>query len=139
MVAAMLSMASCSESQRREADDHNGREDGPTLPLAPDDSRLSDEDMKQLTDNTERFTGLGITISYGTPGVLLVEDGESVTLRELGEKGHCARFSTKTRSISLDGVTVGSDAVMISEELSMQWWRAKTTDESAVYFIINNN
>lgn len=136
-VALVLTLVSCGDGSRREPDDHNGREEHPESPVPDDGIRLTDEDMKQLADGTTRFAGLGLTLAYGTPGVMLTEDGESVVLRDLGEEGHCARFAVKVRGIELDGKTVGKDAVLIGDENGVQWWRALTDDKSSVYFVVS--
>ena len=133
----MIGMASCDDGSRREADDHNGREERPVTPVLPDGTHVDEEDLKQLADTSTRFSGLGVTLVYGEPGVLMVEDGESVVLRDLSEGGHYARFAVKVRGMELDGRTVGSNAVMIGEENGVQWWRAITEDKSRIYFVVS--
>ena len=134
---AVAFVSSCGDGSRREPDDHNGREERPESPVLDDGSRLTDEDVEQLADATARFSGAGVTLAYGTPGVMLTEDGEAIVLRDLSENGHWARFAIKVRGIELDGKTVGKDAVMIGEENGVQWWRAIMDDKSSIYFVVS--
>ena len=78
-------VVACGEGNRREPGEHNGREEGEERPELPDGSRLTEADMKELADATMRFSGDGVEIVYGSPGVLFVQDREctETTLREL--------------------------------------------------------
>lgn len=137
MVAVMLA-AGCSDDGRRDPGEHNGREEHPELPGGV---KLTDEDRKELQDAEPRFVGKGVSLRYGVPGVLIVEDDKSgdVSVRQLAENGHSARFSRKSRRMELDGVAVGVDAVKIGEADGMQWWKAVTDDGSAAYFVVSIN
>ncbi len=134
-------VVACGEGNRREPGEHNGREEGEERPELPDGSRLTEADRKELADATIRFSGDGVEIVYGSPGVLFVQDREctETTLRELSGAGHSARFSHDTRQIELDGCKIDGDAVMIGEDGKVQWWRALTNGNIAIYFVISNN
>lgn len=138
-VAVVMSVAAgCSDDDRRDPGGHNGREEHPELPAGV---KLTDEDRKELQDATPRFVGKGVALCYGVPGVLIVEDDRTsdVSIRELADDGHSARFSRKSRRMELDGTAVGVDAVKIGEADGMQWWRAASDDGSAVYFVVSIN
>lgn len=138
MVMAMSVAAGCSDDDRRDPGEHNGREEHPELPGGV---KLTDEDRKELQDATPRFVGKGVALCYGVPGVLIAEDDNTsdVSIRELAEDGHSARFSRKSRRMELDGTAVGVDAEKIGEADGMQWWRAASDDGSATYFVVSIN
>lgn len=135
----LLLAYSCGEDSRRDPGEHHGREEGSQQPVLPDGSHLTAADMKELGDTLVRFSGNGVLLSYGTPGVLLVVDDEAFTLRDLAEGGHSAEFSYKTRRIALDGMEIGHDAVKIGEDRDRQWWRATIEGNRAIYFVISIN
>lgn len=138
MVMAMSVAAGCSDDDRRDPGEHNGREEHPELPGGV---KLTDNDRNELRDATPRFVGRGVSLCYGAPGVLIVEDDRTydVSIRELAEDGHSARFSRKSRRMELDGAAVGADAVKIGEADGMQWWKAVTDDGSVIYFVVSIN
>lgn len=138
-VGILLVAVACSDDGRRDPGDHNGREEHPVSPVLPDGTRLTAQDIAELEDATPRCVGAGVSLCYGVPGVLVVADDESVSLRDLAADGRSARFSLKARSIELDGEIAGYDAVKIGENDDVQWWRASTGLDSVIYFVISNN
>ena len=97
-----------------------------------------------MKDNTARFSGRGIELRFGEPGILYTQsnDKERVSIRDLSSGGHLGSFSRKTRRMELDGETIAYDAVEIQtdQQLGLTWWRAYTKgDSTAVYFVTIDN